>query len=323
MAKPNKHIDDLDYLAQLGFEAVPTSDSDINELSSKLRTHFGGLRSIINYFYALAIGLSIGITLFFTIFNRAVIYPSQTQITPSPSLMTETNTIQLDTISIINKPTNTISFKDKFVEMNETELLLSNTSAEALPSIETTSLNQTNETSIGQIKTTPNAGFIFLHDLKIANYHIYYFKSQQNIIFNGGLPANYSQKSDQATQTKKLDRNYYLHEAINDAMALFKKQKFADCMNLLQVINEYNSNDVNCQFYMGMCAYYLKNYNVAHENLRMAYSNSINVFQEEAHYYLALSGMALGQEVEANKMLLDIVNGNGFYSSKAKEQLKQ
>lgn len=321
MANQNKHIEDLDYLAQLGFEASPATDEEINELRNKIRNNLGGFKDIKNYFYALSIGLCIGITLFFAIYNKTVVYPSVEQTNEPASFISDSKTIQLDTVAVSEKITDTSNFTDKFIETTE-PIETINETAENLRSIQTNNLNSTKEISDGQIKITPNASYIFLHDLKIANYHVYYFNAQQNISISGGLPANYSQKNEQTTNSKKLNRNYYLHEAINDAMALFKKQKFADCLILLQTINEYNANDVNCSFYMGMCAFYLKNYNLAYEQLRSTYSNPINVFQEESYYYMALSAMALGQNEEANKMLLDIVNANGFYSQKAKENLK-
>lgn len=321
MANQNKHMNDLDYLAQLGFEAVPTSDEEIHELTGKIRNNLGGLKAFKNYVYALSIGLFIGITLFFAIYNKAVIYPSTKQQFETPSIITESKTIQLDTVAVTEKSMSKTNFTDKFIETTE-PALTTNVTAENLQSIEPNNLNPVKETGADQIKFTPNASYIFLHDLKIANYQLYYFNAQQNISINTGLPANYSQKNEQTTVSKKLDRNYYLHEAINDAMGLFKKQKFADCLNLLQTINEYNSNDVNCAFYKGMCAYYLKNYNLAYEQLRMAYINPINVFQEESQYYMALSALALGQTDEGNKMLLDIENANGFYAQKAKDHLK-
>lgn len=321
MAQNNKHIDDLEYLSQLGFETVTISDSEINELQEKVRAKFGNAAQFKNYLYALSIGLFICITLFFAIYNTAHIYPSQTQTSTPSSVLTENNPILLDTVSITEKTKNeSPAFKDKFIEPSE--MSVSNLEqAENLMPIET-EINSTSESNTSAIKYAPNASFIFLHDLKIANYHVYYFNAQQNINMNTGLPANYSSKEEQQIGSKKLDRNYYLHEAINDAMALFKKQKFTECLNLLNTINEYNSSDVNCQFYTGMCAFYLKNYALAYEKLNLASNNTINVFQEESNYYLALTAIQLNKGDEANKMLLDIVNSNGFYANKAKEALK-
>ena len=38
MQPNNKHIDDLEYLANLGFEKNPITDADLNELHSKIKT---------------------------------------------------------------------------------------------------------------------------------------------------------------------------------------------------------------------------------------------------------------------------------------------
>lgn len=322
MTQNKKYLDDIDYLSQLGFEAVKVSDSEINELNEKVRTKYGSISQLKNYLYALSIGLFIGITLFFAIYNTAVVFPSQKQSTSQNSVLTENKAIVLDTVSITEKIIKTSAvFKDKFIETDEL-IEEKDIQAESMQPIET-NVQATSESNTSTLKYSPNTGFIFLHDLKIANYQVYYFKAQKNITIQIGLPANYSNKEDQQPGVKKLDRTYYLHEAIDDAMALFKKQNYTECLNLLNTINEYNSNDVNCQFYGGMCAFYTKNYSLAYDKLSLAEVNTINVFQEESKYYLAITALQLNKTDEANKMLLDIVNSNGFYSQKAKELLQR
>jgi len=66
-ANKNK-IDDLDYLAQLGFEKVAVNDSDLMELNTKIKNRVFSYNNGFYFgFISLIVGVFVGVSVFFVI----------------------------------------------------------------------------------------------------------------------------------------------------------------------------------------------------------------------------------------------------------------
>ena len=320
----NKNIhNDLEHLAELGYDQFPGAEKDVEELKQKIKTRSGTRALTGNTFLVVAISLFLGITFFFVIYNSPVIFPSQYEVLAEKTKQHIIQQITLDTIDVSGKakmaktqPT------EKFTEPLDLDSSKNFGNAEELEVI--------NEITVGgnsidpdnlDLKYSPNAPYIYLYDLKIANYNGYYFKTPQRVVVHGSLEANKDSRNHEDPATQMPYREYYLHDVIKDAMRLFKQKDYSQCITLLDLISEFSTNDVNCEFYRGMCYYYLQNHEAAYKQLKLSYANKINVFEEETCFYLALTALKTNKDEEAKNLLNKVANNKGFYAKKAQEIL--
>jgi tetratricopeptide (TPR) repeat protein len=247
-----------------------------------------------------------------------------TPLTETFNLITENSivkadTIQLDTVTVNKTASNKITY-EKYEEHNinthETNVIM----GETLEKVNATHILSSN-TNQDKIRFSENAPVIFLHDLKVANYHLYYFKGQSLVNIQRNVEAAYQNAGEKSSNVTSSNKMYYLHNAINDLMLNFKKQKFQNCLTLIETIKKYNADDVNCLFYESMCYYQLKNYKKAMEQFNSVRTHNVNIFKEEADYYYALCCIKTNTINEAKEILNEIVMNEGFYAPRAKEQL--
>jgi len=324
--QPDKKIkSDLEYLSEQGYESFPGAEKDIVDLKAKLSTKHGHASSS-PLFIAFTIGLFLSITVFFTIYNSPTIFPSRSETIKHQNDLFALKSIQIDTVELIAKKNATkLSPPEKFIEPTELDSSLIFGKAEDLLTVsEINSITDT--TSVFnelEIKYAPNAPYIYLHDLKIANYNLYYFKSQKSVTVHGSLNADKANKNETGLKIEDSYQAYFLHEVIKEAMKQFKKQNYKQCLTLLERVSEFSKNDINCYFYLGMCYYYLNDYPNSYKELKQAQIHTCNVFYEETNYYLALGAQKTNRLLEAEQLLTDIANNNGFYTKKAKELLSK
>ncbi len=318
--QPNKNIKtDLEHLSDMGYSAFPGAENDVEFLKQKVKA-----RAKRNFFSSpgfavIALSLFLGITCFFTIYNSPVLSPSRFELLTEQTKKEIIQNISLDTIAVttnLKKPK-----QEKFSEPAHLDTSLLFGKAEQLATINEISVGNNVDPEQFDLKYSPNAPYIYLYDLKVANYNAYYFKTPKRVVVHGGLDANKDSKYAEEPGTQTPYREYYLHEVIKDAMHSFKEGKFATCISKLDLVANFSKNDVNCDFYRGMSYYQLGDNTQAYTYLSSALSNPINVFAEEAGYYKAMCSLKLGRETEAREMLSVIAGNKGFYSKKAEEQL--
>jgi hypothetical protein len=278
-------------------------------------------------FISLLAGAFIGISVFFIYYNAPQIFPApktvavkettEEKIVPSP-------TLELDTVNVVaeNFILSASTPKTKTQPENEVISPAVIDTAEVLHTKPLTVPSSVDKLQEIQVKYIPNAPIIFLHDLKITNYSSLYFKRNKFVTLTShkGLDPSYANKDE----LRKYDNvfssadNYYLHEAIGEAMLYFSKKDFNRCLRTLQVIRDINPDDINVHFYSGMCYYYKKNYTAAIANLESCINNSNNSFVNEAQFYKAMSMNEQGNKSEALELFKQIASEGGFYAEKAK-----
>ena len=329
MQPNNKHIDDLDYLANLGFEKNTITDADLNELHSKIKTKaFSYNNGLYFSFISLVVGVFIGVSCFFTLYNQPKNFTSKNNLilkdSVIPVIKNITPTIILDTIKLQHE--NFINpQKTKFIDTlllnpnNYDSLNISTIQPIVINTLSDKNINATN------IKYIPNSSVIYIHDLKITNYSLLYFKKNEQVLLtnNAGLSANYSATKDINNQPLKQNANYYLHEAIAEAMLYYKKANYNQCINSLNTLYQYNKEDINCKFYYGMCYYNKNNFAEAKKLFEDCIASPNNTFLQEAQYYNALCLIELGDIAEAKTQLKQIVEDAEFYSQKALLKLSE
>lgn len=329
------NIDDLDYLAQLGFEQVSVNELELKDLDSKIKKRIFSYNNGLYFgFISLIVGVFIGISVFFSLNNSPeVIASTKTSGPLNDSLPVKTkatpSTLILDTVNIIKENfVNPLAINKKTIDTNS--IVIKNELIDTVSSISSKPINvalilgkNVNEL---KIKYILNAPIVYIHDLKVTNYTTLYFKKNQYVKFAAkeGLPVSYANKEDYAKSRSGLKQSadYYLHEEFSDALLSFKKGKYGQCIYALNVISSYNDEDINCNFYLGMCYYYKKDYKTAIDFFQRCIESSNNTFFQEAMYYSALSLYEKGEKGLAIEQFKLIANEGEFYSEKAKGFLK-
>ncbi|MBA2613713.1 MAG: tetratricopeptide repeat protein [Bacteroidetes bacterium] len=328
------NTDDLDYLAQLGFEKISISDLDLKDLDSKIKKRVFSYNNGLYFgFISLIIGVFIGVSLFFMVANKPVIYSSNApnkilnDTMPVKKPISET-AILLDTVKV---------FKENFVNPRaaiknslDTASIAYNSIIDSVSMIPAKPINVESilddKMNESKLKYISNAPVVYIHDLKVTNYTTLYFKKNQYVKLpaNGALPVSFANKDDlnKNTNSLKQSADYYLHEEFSGALLLFKKGYYDQCVYALKNIAAYNDEDINCNFYSGMCYYYKKNYAKAIEFFDKCIESVNNTFLQEAMYYNAMALYESGDKETAISKFKVIADEGEFYSEKAKKYLK-
>lgn len=320
----NMQETDLSYLSSVAFEQFSVSESEIDALNKKIDNKTKGSSGSFNtIFVSVLCGLLIGVSVFFVIFQKSKNHPSvyQSIDEEKKALKLENNIAGNDTVfpKIETKEIehfNTIV--DHVEEIKTPEVL------ESLPSQPLNiSLPEKEEEEDIVFQFTPNAPIVFIHNMKVTNYRLYYFKNSYAIDLNTnmGTPAQYGSQADIETAYLHKSNSYLAHKIIKQAMRYFNSKNISNCIEELTMLYDYNHDDANAQFYLGMCYYQLGKYAIAKNFFQKNLDNINNIFHQESEYYQALSLLNLKQTDEANKQFQYIVNNKGFYSARAKEVL--
>lgn len=321
--------DDLHYLSSVAFEQFSVSDADIKKLNQRIdkRVSFNS-KSFQTVFISVLCGLLIGISIFFIIFQKSKNHPSVFQ-----SLFEETtvhkslnNTIlSVDTLfPVIESEVAPIEHYSSIVEQPE-ELSVAE-APDMLSTIPSTLAEiNTEENNDIILRFIPNAPVVFIHQLKVTNYRFYYFKQSQaiDLSVSSGLSAQY-ESSDKVEVSRLNKSNAYLaHRIIQNAMRLFNSKKYVNCIEELNLLYTFNSDDANAQFYLGMCYYLTGKYALAQNYFQKNLDNQNNIFHQESEFYQALCLLNTQQTEKAVEQLQYIISNKGFYSARAQEVLSK
>lgn len=162
-----------------------------------------------------------------------------------------------------------------------------------------------------------NTPLFYIHDLKVSNYQLLYFRKNK-FVPAAGVSADKISKDD---ITRKEGPDQWLHENLADALLHYRKAEYIQCVQALNEVTSFNSEDINCDFYRGMSWYHMKHFDKAISFLTKCEESTNNAFLQEAQYYKALSYEASGQEEKAKVLFKKIAEEGEFYSEKAKEHL--
>ncbi len=318
-------LDDLNYFSSIAFEQFKVSNSEINNLNDLINKKTRGGNSSFNIiFISLLCGLLIGISFFFVIFQKSKNHPSVYQSIEEEQAANALNNIikQTDTVFPIIEHKIIEHFHTVAEKIEETPVLdmpeILSSKPISLPSIE-----DTEEDLV--FAFTPNAPIVFISDLKVTNYRMYYFKQSDaiDLSINTGVAAQYGSKADAEKPELNSSNTYLAHRIIAQAMRLFNSKNIVSCIEELNILYHYNKNDANAQFYLGMCYFQLGKYTLAETYFQKNLDNVNNIFHQESEFYQALCLLNLKQTEEAVKQLQNIAKNKGFYSERAKETLSK
>ena len=162
---------------------------------------------------------------------------------------------------------------------------------------------------------------IYLHDVKLLDYRIYrsrpQIKSKQLII--NGTPASQENKNHDPidlSEWKTIDIPYI--EFIEKTISIFAKGNNKKALTKLEQILETYPDDLNANFYSGICYYNLNEFNKAINAFEKCLSSQFNNFNEEAEWYLAKSFQANNEDEKARILFEKIKNSTSYYSNQVK-----
>ena len=165
---------------------------------------------------------------------------------------------------------------------------------------------------------------IYLYELKLLDYRAYRSRpkitTKQMVLT--GTPANIGETSanEEETQWKDVEVPYidYLEKTIE----LFSKGQNKKALARFEVILDTYPDDLNANFYAGLCYYNLNEFSKAINVFAKCQDSNYSNFNEEAQWYLAKSHQAAGNDAQARELFKKIVNEGGYYSAQAEKILK-
>lgn len=108
-------------------------------------------------------------------------------------------------------------------------------------------------------------------------------------------------------------------EYLHNTMSYFVKENYKKALKRFLVILEQYPNDLNAQFYGGLCYFNLNKYEQSIELFDKVLASEWFSFNEEAKWYKAKALVKLGRTSEAHDVLDEIIISQGFYADKAME----
>lgn len=174
---------------------------------------------------------------------------------------------------------------------------------------------------IALVKETIFGKEIYLSDLKLLDYRAY--RSRPKIttkqLVLTGTPANIGENSESVETTEWKDVEIPYIDYLEKTMEIFSKGNNKKALSRFEVILETYADDVNANFYAGLCYYNLKEYASAESSFDKCIDSKYFNFSEEAEWYKAKSLLAGGKKEEAKELFSKIVEANGYYASQAKK----
>ncbi len=166
----------------------------------------------------------------------------------------------------------------------------------------------------------------YIHDLKVVDYSRIYKTLIKKYRYDlGGIEARY--------QNNESERNTYVpdyevelipyRDFLSIALGNFVQNNFKDALKDLSIISTQFPNDQNANFYSGLCYYNLGKWNKAIKAFDETIKHQINVFDQEALWYKAMTLIKKKENDGAIEILEQIIRKKGFYASQAETVLEK
>ena len=143
-------------------------------------------------------------------------------------------------------------------------------------------------------------------------------KQSNETIFNKYLVSYNKDLSSRVSSSREnTDKDLEL------AVKLYVQNNYSGSSGLLKKILSKNPENIDAQFYNGLCSIYLNDFESAITYFENVSQSTYNYYGEYASWYLALCYIRINDNQTAKVILKEIEAGNGFFSSKAKKILSK
>ncbi len=174
------------------------------------------------------------------------------------------------------------------------------------------------------IEESKTAAEIYLHRLKLVDYRKYRskpkVKTKQFVLT--GTPASKEDEHSEDPEPEMQEVEIPYIEYISKTMRKFSRGSYKNALSRFDVILETYEDDVNANFYSGLCLYNLGEYEEAINRFLACRLSVYTNFDEEAQWMTALSYEELGQNDKARIYFQKIIDQGGFYKKRAQAKMK-
>ncbi len=173
-------------------------------------------------------------------------------------------------------------------------------------------------------KNHKEAKEIYLHSMKLVDYRKYREKPQVKTkqLTLTGTPANKEDEFAQDEDPVWRDVDVPYIDYIDKTVSVFERGNYKKALTRFETILETYSDDVNANFYAGICLFNMGEYDKAIPHFSNCISGPFSNFDEEAQWMLAESCAKMGDSAKAKSIYRTIANGSGYYAAQAKDKLK-
>lgn len=304
---------DLEFLAALGQLAHGGAQPVPSSLQRRWKARFAKSNLRINVGIAFLSLLVIGLIF---LYNKQTEPLAGTKKIESPTIIShEAETINVPQVDVVPEELfERAQPKKSPVTVEQKSELPVAEEMQALPMAQLPNLSVQED----KLKFMINTPLYYIHDLKVSNYQLLYFKKNK-FVPALGVPADKISKEEMRL---KEAPDQWLHLLLAEALLNYRKAEYFQCVQKLNEVGTFNTEDVNCDFYRGMSWYHMKHYDKAIVFLTKCIEASNNAFLQEAQYYKALALEQNGDNEAAQLLFKKIVADGEFYAEKAKLQLK-
>lgn len=164
----------------------------------------------------------------------------------------------------------------------------------------------------------------YIFDLKNVDYRAYRDRPLKTTSFDLGTPADQEARafesnfSDEATiEPTEVTYIDYLTETANE----FNEGNYKVALKKYLVILANYPDDVNANFYGGLCYFNLGQFEQSIQLFDKSYTIGYGNFREEAMWFTARANYELENNIKTRGLLKKIIKEDGFYKAQAQELL--
>lgn len=170
---------------------------------------------------------------------------------------------------------------------------------------------------------------VYIHGLKNVDYRAY--RSRPIITHNSileGVPANQENSSMNKKEKKSAayasaQKSIPYIDYLTQSDYYFNQGDFKMALKHYLIILKTYPEDVNANFYGGLCYYNLGQFERSIQLFKKSYSIGYGNFRQEAYWFIAKANNEQGKKLKTKYYLKKIIQEGGFYSIRAKEMLKK
>lgn len=165
---------------------------------------------------------------------------------------------------------------------------------------------------------------LYLHDLKLVDYSNYRSRSEvktKQLVLTGltaDMEGEDAEKTDPVWKDVQIPYSNYIDKSIG----VFSKGSYKRALTRFETVIETYNDDVNANFYAGMCLYNLREYQKSIDAFKNCIYGPFSNFDEESQWMTALSYDKLGEKEQAKKYYTKIIEQGGYYKKQALAKMK-
>ena len=137
------------------------------------------------------------------------------------------------------------------------------------------------------------------------------------------IPSNFNFLELSTNNLPENKSCYTYNDFLTEALVNIGHKNYSTAIEYFDIILSQYPNDVNACYYKALCLFETNQNQKSLEYLELTLSNRINTFHEESKWYKSLIFKEEKQYAATEKVLLEIINDNGYYGVQARKELDE